>query len=57
MKVAVYYSNTDIRIEERPVPEISRGEILVKMNACGICGKDVMEWYQGTESPWPRDGR
>jgi len=51
MKVAVYYSNTDIRIEERPVPEISRGEILVKMKACGICGTDVMEWYRKPKAP------
>lgn len=51
MKVAVYYSNTDIRIEERLVPEIGSGEILVKMKACGICGTDVMEWYRKPKSP------
>ena len=51
MKVAVYYSNTDIRIEERPVPEIGSGEILVKMKACGICGTDVMEWYRKPKAP------
>ena len=45
MKVAVYYSNTDLRIEERPVPPISEGEILVRMKASGICGTDVMQWY------------
>jgi L-iditol 2-dehydrogenase len=46
MKVAVYHSNNDIRIEERPVPAINEGEILVKMMASGICGTDVMEWYR-----------
>ncbi|XUX00873.1 MAG: zinc-dependent dehydrogenase [Dehalogenimonas sp.] len=51
MKVAVYYSNTDIRIEEKPVPQIGRGEILVKMKACGICGTDVMEWYRKPKAP------
>jgi L-iditol 2-dehydrogenase len=51
MKVAVYYSNTDIRLEERPVPEIGRGEMLVKMRACGICGTDVMEWYRKPKAP------
>ncbi len=51
MKVAVYYSNTDIRIEGRPVPEIGRGEMLVKMKACGICGTDVMEWYRKPKAP------
>jgi L-iditol 2-dehydrogenase len=51
MKVAVYYRNDDIRIEERPVPSISDGEILVKMKACGICGTDVMEWYRIKKAP------
>lgn len=51
MKVAVYYRNDDIRIEERPVPSISDGEILVKMKACGICGTDVMEWYRIKKTP------
>jgi L-iditol 2-dehydrogenase len=51
MKVAVYYSNADIRIEERPKPRISSGEILVKMKASGICGTDVMEWYRMKKAP------
>ena len=51
MKVAVYYSNTDLRIEERPVPRISEDEILVKMMASGICGTDVMQWYRQKKAP------
>jgi|TARA_Y100000310_G_scaffold318480_1_gene372632 L-iditol 2-dehydrogenase len=51
MKVAVYYNNNDIKIEERPKPEISDGEILVKMKASGICGTDVMEWYRIKKAP------
>lgn len=51
MKVAVYYSNNDIRIEERPLPRISDAEILVKMKASGICGTDVMEWYRIKKAP------
>ncbi len=51
MKVAVYYSNNDVRIEERPVPPISDAEVLVKMMACGICGTDVMEWYRIKKAP------
>ena len=46
MKVAVYHSNDDIRIEDRQIPRISNGEILVQMKACGICGTDVMQWYR-----------
>jgi L-iditol 2-dehydrogenase len=51
MKVAVYYRNDDIRIEDRPIPSISDYEILVKMKACGICGTDVMEWYRIKKAP------
>jgi L-iditol 2-dehydrogenase len=45
MKVARYYSRDDIRLEEVPVPEIGSGEILVQVEACGLCGSDLMEWY------------
>ena len=51
MKTAVYYSNNDIRIEERPVPEIQNGEILLKVRASGICGTDLMEWYRIKKAP------
>jgi len=51
MKVAVYYRNDDVRTEERPVPSISDGEILVRMRASGICGTDVMEWYRIKKAP------
>jgi L-iditol 2-dehydrogenase len=51
MKVAVYYSGSDIRLDEKPVPEIGDGEILVKMKACGICGSDLMEWYRIKKAP------
>jgi L-iditol 2-dehydrogenase len=51
MKVAVYYRNNDIRIEEKPQPAISDREILVKMKASGICGTDVMEWYRIKKAP------
>jgi L-iditol 2-dehydrogenase len=51
MKVAVYYSNDDIRIKERTTPSISDGEILVKMRASGICGTDIMQWYRIKKAP------
>ena len=51
MRVAMYYNNKDVRIEEMPVPKIDSGEILVKVLACGICGSDVMEWYRIKKAP------
>ncbi|HEX7575607.1 MAG TPA: alcohol dehydrogenase catalytic domain-containing protein [Candidatus Methanoperedens sp.] len=51
MKTAVYYNNNDIRIEERPKPQIKNGELLVKVKASGICGTDLMEWYRIKKAP------
>jgi len=51
MKVAVYYNNKDVRIEERPIPEINDDELLVKVISSGICGSDVMEWYRIKKAP------
>lgn len=51
MRVAVYYRNNDVRIEDRPVPGIGPGEILVRVEASGICGSDVMEWYRIKKAP------
>lgn len=51
MRVAMYYSNSDIRIEEMPRPQVGRGELLVRVEASGICGSDVMEWYRRGRTP------
>lgn len=51
MRVAVYHNNKDVRIEERPLPRIGTGEMLIKVNASGICGSDVMEWYRIKRAP------
>ena len=51
MRVAMYYNNRDVRLEEMPVPAIGSGEILVKVMASGICGSDVMEWYRVKKAP------
>ncbi|MFC1989954.1 zinc-dependent dehydrogenase [Chloroflexota bacterium] len=51
MRVAVWYSNKDVRIEEMPVPQIGVGELLMRVEASGICGSDVMEWYRLDRAP------
>lgn len=51
MRVAVYYSNSDVRLEERPRPRIGDGELLLRIRASGICGSDVMEWYRRPRAP------
>ena len=51
MRVAMYYNNRDVRVEEIPTPQVGPGELLVKVLASGICGSDVMEWYRIKKAP------
>lgn len=51
MKAAVYHGNGRIAIEERPEPVAGPGEIVVRMRACGLCGSDLMRWYQDPRAP------
>lgn len=51
MRVAVYYHNADVRIEERPIPSAGAREALVQVETSGICGSDVMEWYRRPRAP------
>ena len=46
-----YHSNEDVRVVEMPVPIIGPGELLVQMQACGLCASDVMEWYMRPRAP------
>lgn len=41
MKAAVFREPDDLRVEQVPVPAIGAGEVLVKVEVCGICGTDV----------------
>ncbi len=41
MKAVVFYAPGDIRVEEVPVPECSAGEVLVRVDACAVCGSDL----------------
>jgi L-iditol 2-dehydrogenase len=51
MRVAMYYNNRDVRLEELPVPKIGAGELLIRARASGICGSDLMEWYRIKKAP------
>lgn len=44
MQAAVLYGVNDLRFEEKPVPEPQRGEVLVRIKQCGVCGTDVHMW-------------
>jgi len=51
MRIAVWYNNRDIRIEEVDQPVPGPGEMLVRIDACGICGSDIVEWYRLPRAP------
>jgi L-iditol 2-dehydrogenase len=51
MKVAKWYNNRDIRIEDVPLPTPGKDELLVKVISCGICGSDIVEWYRLPRAP------
>jgi L-iditol 2-dehydrogenase len=43
-----YYAPKDVRIEEMTeIPKITTGEVLVKIEACAICGTDVKSFVSG----------
>lgn len=51
MKAWVLHGVNDLRLEEIPVPELKAGEVLVGVQAAGICGSDIPRIYKtGTYS-------
>lgn len=51
MKAAVYRGRGLLRVEEVPVPEISDGELLVRVECCGICHTDLKKIEYGLLPP------
>ena len=47
MTAAVLYGPRDLRIEQRPVPTPSEGEVLVRILSVGVCGSDVHYYEHG----------
>src|SRR5258705_38903 len=51
MRAGVYREKGIVRVEEVPVPEVSDGEVLIKVAACGICGTDIKKIYHAYVPP------
>lgn len=51
MHALISYGALDFRYEEILVPQINEDEILVKVEACGICAGDIKS-YKGAVSYW-----
>ena len=50
MKAAVYRAVDDVRTEEIAVPDIGAGEVLVRIDTCGICGTDLKKIHTGSHA-------
>ncbi len=56
MKAVVCHGPGDYRLETVPVPRAGKGEIVIRVEACGICAGDVKAW-EGAPSFWGGDGQ
>lgn len=52
MRAAVMYDVDDIRIEERPLPRLQSGDVLIRTEASGVCSGDLMPWYVRRKAPF-----
>jgi len=50
MQALVYRGVNDVRLETVPVPKIGKGELLVRIHTCGICGTDLKKIATGSHS-------
>jgi L-iditol 2-dehydrogenase len=51
VRAAIYHGAGRLTIEDHPAPEAGPGEIVIRTRACGICGTDLMAWYQDSKAP------
>jgi (R,R)-butanediol dehydrogenase/meso-butanediol dehydrogenase/diacetyl reductase len=47
MYAAVYYGPRDLRLESVPEPSPSPGDVKLRVFFNGICGRDLLEYYDG----------
>ena len=51
MKAVLYDGPQKVSVRELPVPAIADGEALVAVEACGLCGTDIVKITQGRQPP------
>ena len=51
MKAIIYHAHDDIRLENRPVPDIDDDELLLRVHGCGLCGSDILKIVQKATPP------
>ena len=51
MRAAVYHGAGRVSLDDVPEPQLPLGGLLIDVSVCGICGSDLMNWYQDTKAP------
>lgn len=51
VKAAVHVGPGQIRLEDRPVPRIGPGELLLRVRGCGLCGSDLAKLRAADRPP------
>jgi len=51
MRAAVYRGKNRVGLETVPIPEVGVGEILLRVEACGVCGTDIKKIEHGLVPP------
>jgi 2-desacetyl-2-hydroxyethyl bacteriochlorophyllide A dehydrogenase len=45
MKALVYTQPLEVQLQSRPMPELAPGEVVLAIEAVGICGSDMHAWH------------
>jgi threonine dehydrogenase-like Zn-dependent dehydrogenase len=45
MKALVFTQPNEVQLQQRPMPELVAGEVVLKIEAVGICGSDIHAWH------------
>lgn len=45
MKALVYTNPLEVQLQERPAPELAEGEVVLRIDAVGICGSDMHAYH------------
>jgi threonine dehydrogenase-like Zn-dependent dehydrogenase len=45
MKALVYTQPNEVQLQDRPTPELESGEVVLKIDAVGICGSDMHAYH------------
>jgi threonine dehydrogenase-like Zn-dependent dehydrogenase len=51
MKAALFYGGSDIRVQEVSTPVPGPGQVLVRVQAAGVCGSDLHGYRERTQRP------